>query len=182
MITEIKREHPDVIFLAEAFTRPKVMHRLAKLGFSQSYTYFTWRNTKQELTEYFTELTQGPGTRLLPAQRLAQHARHPARDAAVAACAACSRRGWCWRPRLSANYGIYGPAYELMESTPREAGQRGIPRLREVSAAPLGPGAPDSLRPLIARINRIRRDNAALQSDRTPALLHHRQRPADRLS
>ena len=52
---------PDVIFLCEAFTRPKVMHRLAKLGFSQSYTYFTWRNTKQELTEYFTELSQGPG-------------------------------------------------------------------------------------------------------------------------
>ena len=47
-----------MIFLAEAFTRPKVMRHLAKLGFSQSYTYFTWRNTKQELTEYFTELTQ----------------------------------------------------------------------------------------------------------------------------
>ena len=56
LIGEIKREHPDVIFLAEAFTRPKVMHRLAKLGFTQSYTYFTWRNTKQELTDYFTEL------------------------------------------------------------------------------------------------------------------------------
>ena len=50
-----------MIFLAEAFTRPKVMHRLAKLGFTQSYTYFTWRNTKHELTEYFTELAQGPG-------------------------------------------------------------------------------------------------------------------------
>src|SRR6202034_2546851 len=56
-----KREHPDVIYLAEAFTRPKVMHRLAKLGLSQSYTYFTWRNTKQELTDYFSNLSQGPG-------------------------------------------------------------------------------------------------------------------------
>ena len=61
LISATKRDHPDVIYLAEAFTRPKVMHRLAKLGFSQSYTYFTWRNTKQELTEYFTELTSGPG-------------------------------------------------------------------------------------------------------------------------
>src|SRR4029453_10953247 len=60
-IGEIKRAHPDVIFLSEAFTRPKVMHRLAKLGFSQSYTYFTWRNTKQELTDYFNELAHGPG-------------------------------------------------------------------------------------------------------------------------
>ncbi|MGA9982687.1 MAG: maltotransferase domain-containing protein, partial [Acidobacteriaceae bacterium] len=58
LIAEIKRDFPDVLFLAEAFTRPRVMQRLAKLGFSQSYTYFTWRNTKQELTDYFTELTQ----------------------------------------------------------------------------------------------------------------------------
>ncbi len=60
-INELTLAHPDVLFLAEAFTRPKVMHRLAKIGFSQSYTYFAWRNTKAELTEYFTELTQGPG-------------------------------------------------------------------------------------------------------------------------
>mgnify|MGYP003694243439 CR=1 FL=1 len=54
----MKKDYPDALFLAEAFTRPKVMYRLAKLGFSQSYTYFTWRNTKPELTQYFTELTQ----------------------------------------------------------------------------------------------------------------------------
>jgi starch synthase (maltosyl-transferring) len=52
VIGEVQGEHPDVIFLSEAFTRPKVMRALAKLGFTQSYTYFTWRNTKQELTEY----------------------------------------------------------------------------------------------------------------------------------
>ncbi|WP_042879002.1 alpha-1,4-glucan--maltose-1-phosphate maltosyltransferase [Cupriavidus necator] len=60
MIADIRARHPDTIFLAEAFTRPKMMARLAKLGFSQSYTYFTWRNTKWELTEYLTELSQGP--------------------------------------------------------------------------------------------------------------------------
>ena len=57
MIAEVRARHPDVIFLSEAFTRPKMMYRLAKIGFSQSYTYFTWRNTKQELTDYLTELT-----------------------------------------------------------------------------------------------------------------------------
>ena len=60
MIADIRGRYPDVIFLAEAFTRPKVMYRLAKVGFSQSYTYFTWRNTKQEITEYLTELTTPP--------------------------------------------------------------------------------------------------------------------------
>jgi glycosidase len=82
---------------------------LAKLGFTQSYTYFTWRNTKQELTEYFTELTQ-TGPRVLPAELLAEHARHPARVPAarrppgVPGCGSCSRR------RSAPNYGIYGPA------------------------------------------------------------------------
>src|SRR5438874_1400522 len=56
LIAEVRGEYPDVVFLSEAFTRPKMMYRLAKAGFSQSYTYFTWRNTKQELTDYFTEL------------------------------------------------------------------------------------------------------------------------------
>ncbi|MEO5881870.1 MAG: maltotransferase domain-containing protein, partial [Caldimonas sp.] len=60
VIGTLKREHPQLIFLAEAFTRPKVMHRLAKLGYTQSYTYFTWRNTKQDLVAYFTELSQDP--------------------------------------------------------------------------------------------------------------------------
>ena len=60
VIAEIKREHPEVLFLAEAFTRPKIMYRLAKLGFSQSYTYFPWRNGKWEITAYLTELTQTP--------------------------------------------------------------------------------------------------------------------------
>ena len=60
VIDDIRREHPEVVFLAEAFTRPKVMYRLAKAGFSQSYTYFTWRNTKSELTSYLTELTSEP--------------------------------------------------------------------------------------------------------------------------
>src|SRR6185437_7614048 len=58
LIAGVKQEHPEVIFLAEAFTRPKVMYRLAKLGFTQSYTYFAWRNAKWEIEQYFNELTR----------------------------------------------------------------------------------------------------------------------------
>ena len=82
-IGEVTRVNPDVIFLAEAFTRPKVMQRLAKLGFTQSYTYFTWRTTKHELVEYFTELNQRARTGLFPPERVAQHPRYSARIAAV---------------------------------------------------------------------------------------------------
>ncbi len=76
LIAEVRGEYPDVIFLSEAFTRPKMMYRLAKIGFSQSYTYFTWRNTKQELTDYFTELITAAVQRLLSAAPVRQHARY----------------------------------------------------------------------------------------------------------
>ena len=82
MIDDIRRDHPDVIFLAEAFTRPKVMYQLAKAGFSQSYTYFTWRNTKSELTTYLTELNSEPRRLVLPATFLRQHARYQSRFSA----------------------------------------------------------------------------------------------------
>ncbi len=78
LIAEIKKDHPETIFLAEAFTRPRVMHRLAKLGYSQSYTYFTWRNTKAELVEYATEADAASLTRVFPPELLAEHAGHPA--------------------------------------------------------------------------------------------------------
>jgi starch synthase (maltosyl-transferring) len=98
-IGEVKRVHPDVIFLAEAFTRPKVMHRLAKLGFSQSYTYFTWRNTKEELQEYFTELSSGPGI-----DYFRPNAWPTRPTSCTSSCSPasppCSCRGWCW-PRRS---------------------------------------------------------------------------------
>ena len=97
-IASIKAEHPDVLFLSEAFTRPKVMHRLAKLGFTQSYTYFTWRNTKRELTEYFTELAHGPGTSTsdpTPGRTRPTSCRR--RCSTAGARRSC--RGSCWRPR-----------------------------------------------------------------------------------
>ena len=78
LIREVQLRHPDVIFLAEAFTRPKLMKGLAKLGFTQSYTYFTWRTQRWELEQYLTELTGYPERDYLPAEFLRQHARHPA--------------------------------------------------------------------------------------------------------
>jgi starch synthase (maltosyl-transferring) len=165
-IGEIKRAQPDVIFLAEAFTRPKVMHRLAKAGFTQSYTYFTWRNSKYELTEYFTELSQGPGSDYFRPNvwpntpdilhEALQSGRRSVYSARLVLAAT-----------LSANYGIYGPAYELMESTPRDPGSEEYRDSEKYQLRHWDLERPDSLWPLIARINHIRRDNPALQSDRS---------------
>ena len=96
VIPELKAKDPDVLFLAEAFTRPRVMERLAKLGFSQSYTYFTWRDTKEELTRVHAGTHHHPGTGILPSQLLAQHPRHSARTPADAVACRPFAAGWCW--------------------------------------------------------------------------------------
>lgn len=163
LINATKREHPDVIYLAEAFTRPKVMHRLAKLGFSQSYTYFTWRNTKQELTEYFTELNSEPGRQYFSPNLwpntpdiLPEHLQSGLRPMYASRLILAAT--------LSGNYGIYGPAFELMESAAREAGSEEYRDSEKYQLRHWMLQRPDSLAPLIARVNRIRRENAALQS------------------
>jgi starch synthase (maltosyl-transferring) len=165
-IAAIQREHPDVLFLAEAFTRPKVMHRLAKLGFSQSYTYFTWRNTKQELTDYFSELAHGPGAHFFRPNAwpntpdiLNEHL-HDAERAVFAARLVLAAT-------LSANYGIYGPAYELMDNRPLRAGSEEYLDSEKYQLRHWDIERPDSLRYLIARVNRIRRDNPALHDNRS---------------
>ena len=117
MIGEVREKYPDAIFLAEAFTRPKVMKRLAKVGFSQSYSYFTWRNTKAELTEYLTELTKRPVAPLHAAELFRQHARHQP----VLSCRRAGAPGFRIRAVLAAtlagNYGVYS-GFELCEATP----------------------------------------------------------------
>src|SRR5437588_5750937 len=99
------------------------MHKLAKLGFTQSYTYFTWRNTRWELTEYFTELTQSPSREYFRPNLwpntpdiLHEYLQHGGRPAFIARLVLAST--------LAASYGMYGPAFELMEATPREPGSR----------------------------------------------------------
>lgn len=164
VIGEIQREHPDVMFLAEAFTRPKVMHRLAKLGYTQSYTYFTWRNTRQELTEYFTELAQGPGREYFrpnvwpnTPDILTEALQVGGRPAFMARLALAAT--------LASNYGIYGPAYELMEHKPREPGSEEYLDSEKYQLRHWDLERADSLRAYIAALNRIRRENPALHAD-----------------
>ena len=155
---------PRSIFLAEAFTRPKVMYRLAKLGFIQSYTYFTWRNTKHELTEYFTELTQHAGARVLPAELLAEHAGHPARVPADGGRPAFMAR-LVLAATLAASYGIYGPAFELWSARRASRAARSTSTRRSTRSATGTSTRRTAWRAFIARVNRIRRENPALQRD-----------------
>jgi starch synthase (maltosyl-transferring) len=164
LIPEVKRQHPDVLFLSEAFTRPKVRYTLAKLGFTQSYTYFAWRNTKEELTQYLTELTKTevreyfrpnfwPNTPDILTEYL-QHGGRPAFMTRLVLAAT-----------LAASYGIYGPAFELCVARPREPGSEEYFDSEKYEIRRWDLEAPHSLRDFIARVNRIRRDNPPLQAN-----------------
>jgi starch synthase (maltosyl-transferring) len=163
-IADIRKEHPEVIFLAEAFTRPKIMYNLAKLGFTQSYTYFTWRNDKVSMTEYLTELTRTeaheffrpnmwPNTPDILHAYL-QNGGKPAFKIRLVLAAT-----------LSANYGIYGPAFELGQNTPREPGSEEYLNSEKYQIRHWNLEDPESLRDYIAQVNRIRHENEALQSN-----------------
>lgn len=164
LVSEVKRDHPEVIFLSEAFTRPKVMHRLAKLGFTQSYTYFAWRNTKWELTQYFTELTQTEAREYFRPNLwpntpdiLTDYLQSGGRPAFMVRLVLAAT--------LGANYGIYGPAFELCENQPREPGSEEYLNSEKYEIKRWDWDRPDNLKEFIGRVNRIRRDNRALQSD-----------------
>lgn len=164
-IRTVKERHPDTVFLAEAFTRPKLLYALAKAGFSQSYTYFTWRTTKDEITAFLTEITRTevaeffrPSFWPTTPDILPEHLWHGGRAVFVTRLVLAAT--------LSASYGVYGPSYELMESVPRPGAEELIEsekyQIREWDI-----GRPDSLRHVIARVNRIRRENPALAQNRT---------------
>ncbi len=166
VIGRVGGEHPDVIFLAEAFTRPKVMHRLAKLGFTQSYTYFAWRNSRAELTRYFTELTQGPASEYFRPNawpntpdiltETLQHGGQPAFMARLVLAAT-----------LAASYGIYGPAFELTEHQALVPGSEEYLDSEKYQLRSWDLARAGSLRELVALVNRIRRENPALHADRS---------------
>ena len=164
VIGEIKRDHPEVLFLAEAFTRPKIMYRLAKLGFSQSYTYFPWRNGKYEITQYLSELTQTPVREFFRAN---QWPNTP--DILTEFLQMGGRAGFVIRlllaATLGANYGIYGPAFELQENQPVRHGSEEYLNSEKYEIRHWDLNRPDSLRDLIARANGIRNENTALQND-----------------
>ncbi|HEY7509537.1 MAG TPA: alpha-1,4-glucan--maltose-1-phosphate maltosyltransferase [Vicinamibacteria bacterium] len=165
LIGEVKREDPHVLFLSEAFTRPKVMYRLAKLGFTQSYTYFAWRNRRPEIEAYFEELTRTPVREFFRPNLwpntpdiLTEHLQEgglPAFRARLVLAAT-----------LGASYGIYGPAFELGERRPRHAGSEEYLDSEKYQLRRWDRAAPHSLRSLIARVNQARREHPALQTDR----------------
>lgn len=164
IIGRLKAEHPELIFLAEAFTRPKVMHRLAKLGFTQSYTYFAWRNSKTELVEYFSELAHDssreyfrPNVWPNTPDILTEALQHGGRATFVSRLVLAAT--------LSANYGVYGPAYEQMEHLPRSSGSEEYLHSEKYEIREWPRNSPGNLRPLMSQLNRIRRENSALHSD-----------------
>lgn len=164
LIADAKNRYPDIIFLSEAFTRPKVMYHLAKLGFTQSYTYFAWRNTKVELTDYFTELTKTevreyfrPNLWTNTPDILTEHLQHGGRPVFMARLALAAT--------LGASYGIYGPAFELYEDRPQKPGSEEYLDSEKYEIRRWDITRPDSLKEFIGLINHIRRDNPALQGD-----------------
>jgi len=166
MIRDLKKKNHSLIFLSEAFTRPNIMYRLAKLGFTQSYTYFTWRNTKKELTDYFTELTATevreffrPNLWPNTPDILHEYLQRGGRPAFMVRLVLAAT--------LGSNYGLYGPAYELCENVPREPGSEEYLNSEKYEIKNRNFHDPVSLRSFISRVNAIRRENPALQSNAT---------------
>jgi starch synthase (maltosyl-transferring) len=160
VIPAIREEHPDVVMLAEAFTRPAVMHRLAKAGFNQSYTYFAWRSTKGELTQYMADLAEvadyfrpafWPNTPDILTEELQTGGR----------AAFISR--YVLAATLSPVCGIYGPAYELMEQRPIEEGSEEYLASEKYQIRDWDLDQSSSLAPVITQVNKARIRHAALQ-------------------
>ncbi|MDH6116708.1 starch synthase (maltosyl-transferring) [Kitasatospora sp. GAS204A] len=167
VIGEINRTDPDVVFLAEAFTRPAMLRTLAKIGFQQSYTYFTWRNSKRELTEYLTELTEETGAYLRPnffvntPDILPRHLQQQGLSAfAVRAVLAAT---------LSPSYGVYA-GFELGENSPVDEGEEYLDS-EKYQLRPRDWTRIDSLAPLLTTLNRLRREHPALQELRNLSFL-----------
>ena len=162
LIGEAKASSPEVIFLAEAFTRPKVMYRLAKLGFDQSYNYFAWRTSKEELTGYLTELTSGEVRECLrpnfwpnTPDILTPYLQVGGRPAFMIRLVLAAT--------LGSSYGIYGPPFELCVAE-AEPGSEEYLHAEKYQLRAWGRDAPGNLKRFIATVNRVRRENPALQS------------------
>jgi starch synthase (maltosyl-transferring) len=171
LIASVRQDHPGVLFLSEAFTRPKVMQRLAKIGFSQSYTYFTWRNSKWELESYLDELTQTPIADYLRPNLwpntpdiLTSNLQQGTTATFVARLVLAAT--------LAASYGIYGPAFELQQRLARSPDSEEYAHSEKYTVRHWDLESQGSLAELVARVNIIRRENPALQ--RNDTLRFHR--------
>ncbi|MFH0900590.1 MAG: alpha-amylase family glycosyl hydrolase, partial [Pseudomonadota bacterium] len=161
LIATVHRDHPDVLFLAEAFTRPKRMRMLAKIGFTQSYSYFTWRNTRKELEEYATELFL---TDVSTYMRPNFFANTP--DILHAFLQSGGRPAFVTRlvlaATLSPSYGIYS-GYELCENRALRAGSEEYLSSEKYEHRVWDWNRPGSIAPMVALVNRMRREHRALQ-------------------
>lgn len=162
LISGIKSKYPETIFLSEAFTRPKVMYYLAKIGFTQSYTYFTWRYTKKEFTDYLTDLTQTEVREFMrpnfwpnTPDILPEHLQYGGRPAFLMRLVLAAT--------LSSSYGIYGPPFELCVSEALPGKEEYLDSEKyEIKLWDWN--RPESLRDVISKVNMIRRENSALQT------------------
>ena len=160
LIEEVRRDYPDVFFLAEAFTRPNLLHELARIGFSQSYTYFTWRNTRIELEDYLEELASPPGVEYVRPNFFAntpdilheylQDGGRPAFKIRHALAAT-----------LSPTYGIYS-GFELCENVPVRMGSEEYLDSEKYQIRQRDWDAPGNINDFIAAVNRARKENEAL--------------------
>ncbi|MGB3592137.1 MAG: alpha-1,4-glucan--maltose-1-phosphate maltosyltransferase [Nonlabens sp.] len=171
LISEVKKKHPDVIFLAEAFTKPKVMEQLAKVGFQQSYTYFTWRNNKHELTQYLEELTQGPQSQFMQPNfwpntpdinpwslQSGNESIHLQRYALAAT--------------LSSSLGIYGPVFEQMISSALPGKEEYLDS-EKFQIANYDWNLRNKMTLLISKINKVRHEHVSLQQTNNILFLHN---------
>ena len=171
VIPEVWDRHPDTIFLSEAFTRPKLMKRLAKAGYSQSYSYFTWRNNKHGLTEYFTELTQTEVVEYMRPNLFAntpdilhEYLQYGGRPAFMTRLVLAAT--------LGATYGIYGPPFELCVGQALRHGSEEYLDSEKYQVRHWDLNSPGNLRDYVTRVNEIRRENPALHDNRSLRFFH----------
>lgn len=162
VITEVQKVNPDVIFLSEAFTRPKIMASLGKVGFTQSYTYFTWRVTKQEIVEYMNELVYGSSRNYFrpnfwpnTPDILPYHLQNQGENSFIMRYALAAT--------LSSNYGVYGPSYEFYENTPI-AGKEEYYNSEKYEVRHYDWKRTNRMTDIMSILNKIRKENEALQS------------------
>jgi starch synthase (maltosyl-transferring) len=161
-IAEVNKVYPHIIFLAEAFTRPKVMASLAKIGFQQGYTYFTWRVTKQEITDYMKELVYGPSRNYFrpnfwpnTPDILPYHLQNQGENSFILRFALAST--------LSSSYGMYGPSYEFLENSPVENKEEYF-NSEKYEVRHYDWKKTNRMTDIISLVNKARKENAALQS------------------
>jgi starch synthase (maltosyl-transferring) len=162
VVPTLRGEHPETVFLAEAFTRPRLMERLAKVGFNQSYTYFAWKQSSWELRDYFTDLATRTVDYFRPnawpntPDILTEQLQTGGRPAFVSRAILAATLSPCW--------GVYGPAFELLEHEPAREGSEEYLDSEKYQLRTWDLERADSLAPLLQRLNRIRREHRAFRS------------------